>query len=205
MSLLENENIIIISKAPGTYVKGHYIEGAITYTRTIANPQPLEDKELQQLKEGQRTKVSLKFYCEIAILENNFIRIVSENIKKVVTCTVDVVLDSTDYTCTINETIFTYNSGIGATALSIVDGIVNEILNGSELVDPSDNLDGSYTITSNIEGTDFSIEVDSNQSFILDVDNVKMEYKCIQSKDYTKHGLDHYKAICLLVERQNGL
>lgn len=205
MSLFDNEDIIIVIKDLGVFTKGHYTDGVANYIRAKANVQPINDDELQSLKLGDRIKGTLKFYSETTILKSYFLRRKDENVAKVVTCTVDTIVDSTDYTCTINGTIFTYNSGSGATALSIVDGIVNEILGGSELITVVDNLDGTYTITSSIEGTDFTLEVDSNQSINIDTNNTKKEYKIMQSKDYSSHYIPHYKAYGFLVERANGL
>jgi len=208
--LLNNENIIIISKAAGSWTKGHHTDGAITYTRATASVQPINDDELQSLKEGERVKGTLKFYSETEILKNYFVRRAdiikaNENIAKIVTCTIDNIVDSTNYTCTINETVFLYNSGIGATALSIVIGIVVEILGGSELITVVDNLDGTYTITSSIEGTDFTIVVDDNQSININIANTKKEYKIMQSKNYTTHSIKYYKVYGYLVERESGL
>jgi len=210
MSLFNNENIIIINKATGSWVKGHHVDGDISYVRGKANVQPINDDELQSLKEGERIKGTLKFYSETEILKNYFVRRAdvikaNENIAKVVICTIDNIVDSTDYTCTINDTEFLYNSGIGATALSIVDGIVTNILLGSELISVIDNFNGTYTITSSIEGTDFTISVDDNQSFSIDTVNIKKEYKIMQSKDYIAHNIKYYKAYGYLVERKNGL
>lgn len=205
MTLFDNENIIIIKKTSGTWSKGHHTDGSITYIPATANVQPINDDELQALKEGERVKGTLKFYSETEILKNYFTRRKDENVAKIVTCTIDNVLDSTDYTCTINETEFLHNSGVGATAVSIVVGIVTEILGGSELITVVDNLNGTYTITSSIEGTNFTLKVDVNQSFNLDIDNIQKEYKIMQSKNYSSHDIKYYKAYGFLVERKNGL
>jgi hypothetical protein len=205
MSLLNNEDIIIVKKIPGTYIKGQYIEGSYNYVRGKASVQPINDNELQCLPEGNRIKGTLKFYSEFEISNDNFLRRTNENVAKVMSILIDNVLDSTDYTCTINGTIFLYNSGIGATKFSIVNGIVNTILLGSELVIVKDNLDGSYTVTSEIEGTDFTLSVDFNQMAMLDYENIQKQYKCMQDKDYTSHSLKHYKAYGFLQEQVNGL
>jgi len=200
MGLINLEPIVIIKKNPGTRIKGHYIPGSITATEADANSQPLNGEELQLLEEGDRVKSTRKFYSEYEIKENNFIRRSKENVAQVDTCSVDTVLDSTDYTCTINGTIFTYNSGIGATALSIVDGIVTEIQGGSEPINVVDNLNGTYTITSSIVGTEFTLSVDTNQSFDLDVANVRKQYRIMQVKDYSDHNIPHYKGYGVLDE-----
>lgn len=205
MSLLETQDIIIIKKIDGGFVDGYHVGEYNSYSRNIANIQPVNDRELQMLKEGDRVKGTIKIYCEDELIDNDFLRISSENTKKVVTCTVNNVIDSIDYICIINSSKFIYNSGIGATELSIVNGIVTEISNGNELVDVVDNLDGTYTITSKIEGTNFNISVGYNQSFNIDTENIQKEYKIMQSKDYTPHDIKHYKAYGFLVERKNGL
>jgi len=206
-TLLDNENIIIVKKAAGSYpsvAKGHYVEGTTTYIDALANVQPLNDRELELLKEGERIRGSLKIYSSSELSDDYFVRRSDENIAQVVTCTVDNALDSTDYTCTINENEFLYNSGIGATVESIATGLVTEI-NGAELIEVVDNIDGTYTITSTIKGTSFTIEVDDNQSINIDIENVQKQYKLIKSKNYTAHSIKHYKAIGLLSERENGL
>ena len=205
MSLINNEEIIIVEKAIGTRTKGHYTDGTTTYSNALASVQPINDNELQILQLGDRVKGTLKFYSSSLIEVDNFLRRSNENVKKIVTCTIDNVLDATDYTCTINSTEFLYNSGVGATALSIVAGIVSEISGGSELITVVDSLDGTYTITSSIKGTNFTIEVDDNQSANVDTENVKKEYKVLQVKDWTVHSIKYYKAYSCLVERANGL
>jgi len=205
MTLLDNEIIIIIKQNTGTWLKGHHAEGTKTYSYANASVQPINGDELQNLPEGERIKGTLKFYSESELFDNYFLRRKNENVKKIATCTIDNVLDSTDYTCTINETEFLFNSGVGATAISIVAGIVNEIESGSEQITVIDNLDGTYTITANIEGSNYTLIVDDNQSFNIDVENVTKEYKCKQDKDYSVHNISHYKAYGFLVERKNGL
>jgi len=205
MSLMDNEIIIIIKQGTGSWVKGHHVEGTKTYTYANASVQPINGDELQNLAEGDRIKGTLKFYSVSEMLDDYFLRRKNENIKKIVTCTIDNVLDSIDYTCTINGTEFLFNSGVGATAISIVAGIVNIISGGSEPISVLDNLDGTYTITANIEGSDFTIVVDDNQSINIDTENVTKEYKCMQDKDYSVHSISHYKAYGFLVERTNGL
>lgn len=205
MTLLNNEKIIIIKQASGSWLKGHHIEGEKTYNYAYASVQPVNGDELQNLPEGDRIKGTLKFYSESELFDDYFLRRHNENVKKVVTCTVDTVIDSTDYTCTINGTEFLFNSGVGATAISIAAGIVNEIDGGSEPIVVLDNLDGTYTITANIEGSDYTIEVDDNQLINIDIENATKEYKCMQDKDYSVHNIAHYKAYGFLVERKNGL
>ena len=205
MSLLDNEVIIIINQSTGSWNKGHHVEGTKTYIYANASVQPINGDELQNLPEGDRVKGTLKFYSITEMLDDYFLRRKNENTKKVVTCTVDNVVDSTDYTCTINGTEFLFNSGVGATAISIAAGIVNEISGGSEPVIVLDNLDGTYTVTATIEGSDYTIVVDSNQLANVDIENVTKEYKCMQCKDYSMHNISYYKAYGFLIERKNGL
>jgi len=206
-TLLDNESAIIIKKAIGSYPsesKGNYVEGAINYIDIVANIQPLNGDELQLLKEGDRTKSSLKIYSSSELADDYFIRRSNENVSQVITCTIDNIVDDTDYICTINGTEFLYNSGIGATAESIVVGIVAEIT-GTILIEITDNLDGTYTIISTVKGTSFTIEVDENQSYVVNVENVQKQYKLMKTKDYTSHNIKYYKSIGILMERENGL
>lgn len=205
MTLLRHEEIIIVIKAPGTWHEGKYIDGSISYVETYANIQPLNDTELQMLKEGDRLRDAVKIYSETEIKEDYFIRRKSENSKKIITCSIDTVVDSTRYSCIVNDSTFTYDSGIGATAISIAAGIVALITAGSEFVSVEDNLDGTYTITSTVEGTNFNIRHDSNQSFVIDTNNVKKEYKAMKPRNWSIHNISHYKIIALLVEDKNGL
>lgn len=203
--LMDNETIIIIKKADATWIKGRPLEGESTYLTAQASVQPINDNELQMLEEGDRVKGTLKFYSETEILDGYFLRRSIENVAKVVTCTINDVVDSVDYLCTINSTVFRYNSGVGATAISIAAGIVAAITAGSELVSVVDNLDRSYTITSTVKGNNFTIEIDDRQYVTVNTENVTKEYKAMQDKDYSVHDIPYYKAYGFLVERQNGL
>ena len=79
---------------------------------------------------------------------------------------VDTVVDNTDYTVTINGTAFTYNSGVGATDLSIAAGLVSAINLGSEPVTATDDLDGTVTLDADVAGTAFSFLITgSNMSY----------------------------------------
>lgn len=205
MTLLRHEDIIIVIKATGTFHEGKYTEGTISYVTATANIQPLNDTELQMLKEGDRLRDAIKLYSETEIKEDYFIRRKSENIKKAVTCSINTVIDSTKYSCIVNDSTFTYDSGIGATAISIAAGLVSLITAGSELVSVVDNLDGTYTITSIVEGTDFNIRHDANQSHVIDIANVKKEYKAMKPRNWSVHSISHYKIIALLVEDKDGL
>lgn len=203
MSLLKNESILIIRYPTPTLVKGHYIQGTPSFIYALANVQPINGDELLLLPEGNRKKGTIKIYSETEIIDNDILRRVDNrytyNIAQINTCTVDVALDSTDYTCTINGTVFTHTSIVGATILTIVAGLVSEINLGSELVTAVDNLDGTYTLTSDIKGTLFTVSVDVNQSVVLDVENITEEYKIMQDKDYSVHDIPHYKVYGFLM------
>lgn len=81
-----------------------------------------------------------------------------------VTVSVDTVADNTDYTTKINDSIFTFNSGVGATAITIAAGLVLAINGGTEPVTATDLLDGTYTLNADVSGTAYTITLDSNQS-----------------------------------------
>lgn len=81
-----------------------------------------------------------------------------------VNVTVPTVTDDTDYTATINGVDFTFDSGAGATAGSIVDGLIAAIGGGSEPVGTSDNGD-DFDITADIPGESFDITVTTNLAF----------------------------------------
>ena len=80
------------------------------------------------------------------------------------TISVATVIDSTDYTTTVNGNIYIFNSGAGATAISIAAGLVAAIILGSDPVTVTDNLDGSYIIDTNDLDVTFSGLVDANQT-----------------------------------------
>lgn len=85
-------------------------------------------------------------------------------ISQVVNITVPTVVDNTDYTATINGIDFTFDSGVAATAASIVDGLIAAISGGSEPVTPTDNGD-DFDLTADIPGQSFSIQVTTNLAF----------------------------------------
>jgi len=82
------------------------------------------------------------------------------------------VIDSTDYTTTINGTPFVYNSGVGATAASIALGLVTAINLGAEPVTAVNGGSGVYTITA--DDAAFTLNVDANQ--FINTDKVIWEY-----------------------------
>lgn len=77
---------------------------------------------------------------------------------------ITTAIDSTDYTVTINGTPSTFNSGIGATAISIAAGLVAQIITDAEPVTPTDNLDGSFTLDTDDITVTFSVTVGANIS-----------------------------------------
>lgn len=79
---------------------------------------------------------------------------------------VDTVADNTNYFTKIDTTNYIYNSGVGATAISIAAGLVAAAAL-DPTVDFTDNLDGTYNVTSKIPTTHWDLSVDSNQSFVV--------------------------------------
>jgi len=194
MGLLKNEEVVIIRPVGGSYTKGHYVALDPFITTILASVQPINGDELLLLSEGNRKGGTLKFYSESEIKTDDILRRKQYNSTQKNICTIDTALDSTDYTCTLNGTVFTYNSGIGATKLTIAAGLVSQILTGSEPITIINNLDETYTITAIVTGTPFTIAVDDNQSINEDTINVTKEYKALQDKDYSVHSISHYKA-----------
>lgn len=85
---------------------------------------------------------------------------------------VDTVTDSIDYTVIINGTPSTFNSGVSATAESIAAGIVAEILISPESIDASDNLDGTFFVTSPDFTVEFTATVTAELAFLKATANV---------------------------------
>lgn len=84
-----------------------------------------------------------------------------------ITLSVDTVADNTDYTVTINGTDFTIDSGAGATNLTIAAALVAAIDGGSEPVDATDNLDGTFGIIGTPSTLPFSCTFTSN--LVIDI------------------------------------
>jgi len=165
--------------------------------------QPLNGDELKLLSEGNRKKGSIKIYAEIAMYDDDIIKRNDDkyNVAQVDISTIDVVTDEIDYTCIINSTTFTHTSIVGATDLTIAAGLVAEINDGSEDIEATDNLDGTYTTTSAYRGTPYTIEVDDNQSVVNSVANITEEYRILQDKDYSVHDISHYKLYGFLLDQ----
>jgi len=203
MSLLKHEPLLLIRYPEPTKLKGHYIKGTPSIILCSGNVQPLNGDELKLLSEGNRKKGSIKIYTEISMYDDDIIRRNNDkyNIAQVDICTIDNVIDEIDYTCIINSTTFTHTSIVGATDLTIVAGLVDEINNGSENVEATDNLNGTYTITSIYRGELYTIEIDVNQSVVNSVANITEEYRILQDKDYSVHSISHYKLYGFLLHQ----
>lgn len=85
------------------------------------------------------------------------------NVAQVANVDVTTVTDSVDYVVTINSTPYTYNSGVGATAATIVDGLVIAINAGAEPITLTDNGD-DFDLTADVAGTPFTIAVDTKMT-----------------------------------------
>lgn len=107
-----------------------------------------------------------------------------------VVVTVDTVIDNTTYTCTINGTVFSFNSGVGATAASIALGLVAAINGGSEPVTAVDNVDGTYDLTADVVGVPYSVKVDANQSIAYTTtDTLANDLTAISNENDSWYGL----------------
>lgn len=83
-----------------------------------------------------------------------------------VTVTVDTVENNTNYTVTISGTDYQITSDADATAEEIAAALVSAIDAGSEPVDATDNLDGTFTVSSDPALSAYTILVDSNMSIV---------------------------------------
>jgi hypothetical protein len=100
-----------------------------------------------------------------------------------VVVTVVTVENSTQYSCTINGTVFSVTSDATATAIEIAGLLVAAINGGSEPVTATDNGDGTYDLDADVAGTPFSLKLDSRQSAVFttpntvgdDLTNIDME------------------------------
>lgn len=77
----------------------------------------------------------------------------------VIGISVDTAVDNTDYSVVINGTTFTFNSGVAATVVTIAAGIVAAVNAGAEPVTAGDDLDGTFTLTTDVAGTAFTATV----------------------------------------------
>jgi hypothetical protein len=89
--------------------------------------------------------------------------------------TVATVANSTEYTCTINGTEFSFTSDADATALEIAAGLVAAINLGSEPVTATDNTDGTYDLDADVAGVAYSVKTDSRQTLAFTTSNTPAE------------------------------
>lgn len=68
-----------------------------------------------------------------------------------------------DYWTKINDTIFTFNSGVMNDPILLAGVMVGLINAGAEPVSAVDNLDATYTITADVSGVAFHLSVDPQQ------------------------------------------
>lgn len=87
----------------------------------------------------------------------------TENFKQVTSFFVSDVIDSEDYTITINSTDFTINSGVSATAVSIAAALTAAVNAGAEPVTADDDDEnGSFLVMADVAGTPFTVRSDNN-------------------------------------------
>ena len=79
---------------------------------------------------------------------------------------VGIVADSVDYTCTVNGTPFTINSGVAATATTIITALKGAIDGGSEPVTTGAVVADEITITSDVSGARDSITTSANCTLV---------------------------------------
>lgn len=107
----------------------------------------------------------------------------------VTTITVDTVVDNTNYTCTINGTAFTIDSGAGASADSIALALITAINAGSEPVTAA-TATSPYTLTADVAGVAYSVKVDLNQSMVFTtIDTNANDLANIDEEDDDWYGL----------------
>ena len=200
MSLLKQEGIRVERPAGGAYMQGHYADGTSSYFSYFANVQPTNGEDLLMLPEANRTSESITIYSISDIRIDDLVRRNSENVAQVNTCTIDNVVDAIGYATTIGSVTHSFTSGVGATNLEIAAGLVAAINLDSSLAAAEDNLDGTYTITSNVRGDAFIIAVDANQSYVEDTANVLKEFKIVNRDNWAGHLLPHYKLFGYLLE-----
>lgn len=97
--------------------------------------------------------------------------------------TVDTEVDNIAYTCEINGTVFSINSGGSATPATIALALVTAINLGSEPVTATDNVDGTYDLDADVASADYTLKVDFRQSIVFtesdtvanDLSNISIE------------------------------
>lgn len=117
---------------------------------------------------SEGTVLPLGRLIEVTQTGNQFISLAEVTIRLIqsvrLELSVGTVVDSTDYTITINGTAYTHDSGAGATAINIMAGLETLVTGGSEPVVFTDNLDGTAIIDAVNITTAFSGLVTANLS-----------------------------------------
>lgn len=118
---------------------------------------------------------------------------------KTIVCTVNAtnLEANTDYSVTINGTAFTFNSGATPTAASVALGLDAAINAGSEPVTSTDNLDGTFDLTEDVAGDNFSLVLGPNspdvprltQQDITADAGVAADYAAIKVEDQNFYGV----------------
>ncbi len=104
--------------------------------------------------------------------------------------TVVTVISNTLYTCKINGTDFTFDSGGSPTAASIALGLDAAINAGSEPVTSTDNFDGTYDLDADVGGVVYSVKVDANQTTAFTtIDTLANDLTAISQEDDNWYGL----------------
>lgn len=110
---------------------------------------------------------------------------------EVETITPSPVADNTEYTVTINGTEFSFTSGVGATASSIVDGLVAAINGGSEPVTAVDN-NTTLALTADVPGDDYTVTTSENLTVVVDdysAESLTAAIAAVRAVDDTWYGL----------------
>lgn len=103
-------------------------------------------------------------------------------VAQVVEVAIVTVTPTTDYTVKLNGIDFTYTSAISDLAANIVDGLIAAINGGSEPVSTTDN-GNTFTITADIPGESFDIEVTTNLSFTTTTANQGMAGDVLKAQE----------------------
>lgn len=78
--------------------------------------------------------------------------------------TVATAVDDTIYTCTLEGTVYSIDSGTSATVASIALALVTAINLGSGAVSATDNADGTYDLVADVAGVAYSLNTDIRQT-----------------------------------------
>lgn len=102
------------------------------------------------------------------------------------------VLNDTDYSLTINGTEFSFTSDATATAAEIAAGLDAAINAGAEPVTSTDNLDGTFDLTEDVDGDIFGLVVDgtllTQDDLTLD-GGIAAEYAAVKAEDNDFYGV----------------